>query len=107
MLVSAVTFCYEWIPNVMANFLVYLGTFPTWIAPNNVAVNQAFGGVTGIGILPISLDWSGVAVSTPSAGAHPRMLTCISRGLVTLSLLLASPCSTCLLEAFSSSSSPC
>lgn len=61
MLVSAVTFCYEWIPNVMANFLVYLGTFPTWIAPNNVAVNQAFGGVTGIGILPISLDWSGVA----------------------------------------------
>lgn len=64
MLVSGVTFCYEWIPNVMANFLVYLGTFPTWIAPNNVAVNQAFGGVTGIGILPISLDWSGVAVST-------------------------------------------
>lgn len=67
MLVSAVTFCYEWIPNVMANFLVYLGTFPTWIAPNNVAVNQAFGGVTGIGILPISLDWSGVAVSTHSS----------------------------------------
>ncbi|KAL2276762.1 hypothetical protein FJTKL_00427 [Diaporthe vaccinii] len=61
MLVSGITFCYEWIPNVMANFLVYLGTFPTWIAPNNVAVNQAFGGVTGIGILPISLDWSGVA----------------------------------------------
>lgn len=61
MLVSGLTFCYEWIPNVMANFLVYLGTFPTWIAPNNVAVNQAFGGVTGIGILPISLDWSGVA----------------------------------------------
>jgi len=76
MLVSALTFCYEWIPNVMANFLVYLGTFPTWIAPNNVAVNQAFGGVTGIGILPISLDWSGVAswFGNPivSYTSHPR-----------------------------------
>lgn len=28
------------------------------IAPNNVVVNQVFGGLTGLGLIPISLDWS-------------------------------------------------
>ena len=40
MIVSACTFVWQWIPNSIAPFVAYLGQFPTWIAPNNVAVNQ-------------------------------------------------------------------
>lgn len=58
MIVSGTTFLWEWIPNALAPFLSYLGTFPTWIAPNNLGVNQAFGVNTNVGLLPISLDWS-------------------------------------------------
>ncbi|ROV88351.1 hypothetical protein VSDG_09400 [Cytospora chrysosperma] len=57
LLVAAATFCYEWIPQVMAQFL-QIFTFATWIAPNNVLVNQLLGGQTGIGLLPISFDWA-------------------------------------------------
>jgi OPT family small oligopeptide transporter len=32
--------------------------FPTWIAPNNVVVNQLFGGDTGLGLIPITFDWT-------------------------------------------------
>ncbi|KAL6698394.1 OPT oligopeptide transporter domain-containing protein [Trichoderma pleuroticola] len=57
LLVAAGTFCWEWIPQVIAQFL-QLFMFPCWIAPNNVVVNQIFGGNTGLGLLPISFDWS-------------------------------------------------
>ncbi|GJN67455.1 small oligopeptide transporter, OPT family [Purpureocillium lilacinum] len=53
------TWCWEWFPLVMAPFL---STFmwPTWIAPNNVVVNQVFGGNTGLGLMPMSFDWGTV-----------------------------------------------
>ena len=57
LLVAGCTFVYEWIPEVMAQFL-QLFTFVCWIRPNNVIVNQIFGGQTGLGLLPISFDWS-------------------------------------------------
>lgn len=53
-------FCYEWIPQVMAQFL-QLFTFATWIAPNNILVNQLLGGQTGIGLIPISFDWTTIS----------------------------------------------
>jgi hypothetical protein len=40
MIIAGCTFVWQWIPNAIAPFLSYLGQFPTWIAPNNVAVNQ-------------------------------------------------------------------
>lgn len=58
LIVGASAFAWHWVPFVIAPFLSYIGTFPTWIAPNNLGVNQAFGGVSGLGILPISLDWT-------------------------------------------------
>lgn len=61
MIVAGATFCWEWIPNVIAPFLIYLGQWPTWVAPNNVVVNQVFGGHTNLGFMPGTLDWSGVA----------------------------------------------
>lgn len=56
-IVAACTFCYEWIPQVIAQFL-QIFTFACWIAPNNVLVNQLLGGQTGVGLIPISFDWS-------------------------------------------------
>jgi hypothetical protein len=41
----------------MAQFLQVF-TFVCWIRPNKVIVNQLFGGQTGLGLLPISFDWS-------------------------------------------------
>lgn len=57
LIVALATFAWEWIPQVMAQFL-QLFMFPLWAAPNNVIVNQIFGGQTGLGLLPISFDWS-------------------------------------------------
>lgn len=51
LLVAASTFCYEWIPQVIAQFL-QIFTFATWIAPDNVLVNQLLGGQTGVGLIP-------------------------------------------------------
>ncbi|TQS31792.1 hypothetical protein Golomagni_07914, partial [Golovinomyces magnicellulatus] len=57
LIVAVATFCWQWVPQVLAQFL-QLFMFPVWIAPNNVVVNQIFGGQTGLGLLPISFDWS-------------------------------------------------
>lgn len=32
--------------------------FITWIRPNNVVLNQLFGGFTGLSIIPITFDWT-------------------------------------------------
>ncbi len=40
MLVAGGTFIWQWVPNAIAPFVAYIGQFPTWIAPNNVVVNQ-------------------------------------------------------------------
>jgi hypothetical protein len=57
LIVALATFCYEWFPEVIATFLQVF-TWVCWIAPDNVVVNQIFGGQTGLGLMPISLDWS-------------------------------------------------
>ncbi|KAL6412497.1 putative OPT family small oligopeptide transporter [Ilyonectria robusta] len=60
LVVACSTFAYEWLPTVIAPFLSMF-TFITWIAPQNVLVNQIFGGQTGLGIIPLSFDWSTVS----------------------------------------------
>lgn len=59
LVVAGCTFVWEWFPLVIAPFLSYF-MWPTWIAPSNVVVNQIFGGNTGFGLMPMSLDWSTV-----------------------------------------------
>lgn len=61
LIVSGATFLWSWLPNTVAPFLSYLGMFPTWIAPNNVVVNQVFGGRNNMGFIPGTLDWSSVS----------------------------------------------
>ncbi|KAH7126630.1 OPT family small oligopeptide transporter [Dendryphion nanum] len=56
-LVFMASFCYYWIPGFLAQFLS-LTVFMTWIFPQNPVVNQVFGGFTGLGLLPITFDWT-------------------------------------------------
>ena len=51
------SFVWYWFPGWIAQFLSFF-TFACWIAPNNVVVNQIFGGVSGFGIIPITFDWT-------------------------------------------------
>lgn len=56
-LVTFFAFVYYFIPGFFAQFLSVFA-FPTWMAPNNVVVNQLFGGTTGLSLLPITFDWT-------------------------------------------------
>ena len=57
--VSGIMFVYYWIPGYLMQFLSIMA-FVTWIRPNNVVINQLFGGTSGISLLPLTLDWTTV-----------------------------------------------
>ncbi|RDW63331.1 small oligopeptide transporter-2 [Coleophoma cylindrospora] len=59
-------FVWYWFPGWIAQFLSFF-VFPTWIAPHNKVVNQLFGGSSGLGLLPITFDWTIISgyISSP------------------------------------------
>lgn len=65
LIVAGAYFCYAWFPSYIAPFLSYF-CFAVWAAPQNVVINQVFGGQTNIGILPITFDWSIISGFTGS-----------------------------------------
>ncbi|KAF5524926.1 Sexual differentiation process protein isp4 [Colletotrichum aenigma] len=58
--VMGAMFIYYWIPGVLWQGLSVFA-FITWIKPNNVVVNQLFGGFTGLSLIPITFDWTYVS----------------------------------------------
>lgn len=50
-------FVWYWFPGLIFVGLSYF-TWVCWIAPNNRVVNQLFGMQTGLGLSPITFDWS-------------------------------------------------
>ncbi|KAL1408010.1 hypothetical protein Q8F55_004807 [Vanrija albida] len=63
------SFILFWFPGYIATSLSSFA-FLTWIFPNNQKINTIFGTKTGLGLLPISLDWTmfnyvGSPLSTP------------------------------------------
>lgn len=50
------SFLYYWIPGVIFQGLSVF-SFVTWIRPNNVVLNQLFGGFTGLSLIPLTFDW--------------------------------------------------
>ncbi|KAI1376961.1 small oligopeptide transporter [Hypoxylon crocopeplum] len=63
MVVGTCAFVWYWFPGLIFTGLSYF-TWICWIAPNNLAVNQVFGMVTGLGLFPLTFDWSMVAYNT-------------------------------------------
>ncbi|THC93217.1 hypothetical protein EYZ11_007299 [Aspergillus tanneri] len=53
-------FAWYWIPAVIWQGLSVFA-FITWIKPNNVVLNQLFGGYTGLSLIPITFDWTYVS----------------------------------------------
>jgi hypothetical protein len=48
-------FCWYWFPGFIFQALSVFA-WPTWIAPDNVVVNQVFGGFSGMALLPFTFD---------------------------------------------------
>ncbi|KAI0380621.1 small oligopeptide transporter [Hypomontagnella monticulosa] len=63
MVVGTISFLWYWFPGLIFTGLSYF-TWICWIAPNNLAVNQIFGMVTGLGLFPLTFDWSMVVYNT-------------------------------------------
>ncbi|GFF31296.1 glutathione transporter 1 [Aspergillus lentulus] len=61
--VTAAGFLWYFFPGLIFTALSYF-TWICWIAPKNVIVNQLFGMQTGLGLSPITFDWSQVAYNT-------------------------------------------
>lgn len=60
LIVFVASFCWYWFPGFLAPFLSVF-CFACWIRPNNVVVNQLFGGWTGLSLLPITFDWTQIS----------------------------------------------
>ncbi|KAJ5767213.1 uncharacterized protein N7511_004829 [Penicillium nucicola] len=58
--VMAASFIWYWVPGVLWQGLSVFA-FVTWIRPNNVVLNQLFGGMTGLSLIPITFDWTYVS----------------------------------------------
>lgn len=54
------SFCWYWFPGYIAPFLSAFA-FVTWIKPQNVIINQIFGGWTGLSLIPITFDWTQIS----------------------------------------------
>ena len=52
-------FVWYFVPGFLAQFLSVFA-FMTWIYPENIVINQLFGGVTGVSLIPITFDWTQV-----------------------------------------------
>ncbi|KAI6822266.1 small oligopeptide transporter, OPT family [Hortaea werneckii] len=63
MIVLGGAFFWYWLPGGLFVALSYF-TWICWIAPNNIVVNQLFGFQTGLGLSPITFDWSQIAYNT-------------------------------------------
>ncbi|KAJ5580067.1 uncharacterized protein N7459_006052, partial [Penicillium hispanicum] len=54
------SFAWYWLPGVIWQGLSVFA-FVTWIRPNNVVLNQLFGGFTGLSLIPLTFDWTYVS----------------------------------------------
>ncbi|TLD38096.1 small oligopeptide transporter [Venturia nashicola] len=83
------SFVWYWVPGVIWQGLSVFA-FVTWIKPNNVVVNQLFGGYSGLSLIPITFDWTYVSayLSNPLlAPVHSLLNTLI--GLIVFVVISA------------------
>lgn len=71
---TALSFIWFWVPGFLFTGLSYF-SFICWIFPQNKIVNQLFGFNTGLGIIPITFDWTQVTQAGGSPLATPWWVT--------------------------------
>ncbi|KAJ5085087.1 Sexual differentiation process protein isp4 [Penicillium argentinense] len=60
LLTMTASFCWYWFPGYIAPFLSVFA-WVTWIKPQNVVINQLFGGWTGLSLIPMTFDWTQIS----------------------------------------------
>ena len=55
------SFVWYWFPDLILPFLSIIGAWISWIRPNNATLSQVFGVKTGLGIFPLTFDWSQIS----------------------------------------------
>ncbi|CAG8215240.1 unnamed protein product [Penicillium olsonii] len=87
--VTAFAFVLFWFPDYIWTSLSTFA-FVTWIAPNNQKVNTIFGMNSGLGLIPISIDWTQI-----NYAGYPLMtpfyITCNAFAVVVFFYLFLSP----------------
>lgn len=61
----SIVWVYEWFPNYLFGALAAFG-WVTWLAPNNIVVNQLFGVNRGLGMSILTFDWATITVANTS-----------------------------------------
>lgn len=59
-IVLLASFVWYWFPDFILPFLGPLGAWISWIRPESASLSQAFGVTTGLGIFPLTLDWTNI-----------------------------------------------
>lgn len=52
------SFVYYWFPDLIFPFFSTIGAWISWIRPDSHALSQVFGVKTGLGLFPLTLDWT-------------------------------------------------
>lgn len=87
--VTAFGFVLFWFPDYIWTSLSTFA-FVTWIAPHNQVVNTIFGMNSGLGLLPLSIDWTQINYAgTPLT--TPFYITCNAFAVVVFFYLFLSP----------------
>ncbi|KAJ0418813.1 OPT oligopeptide transporter protein-domain-containing protein [Aspergillus carlsbadensis] len=90
-LIFAVSFCWYWLPDFLFPALSYF-SFVCWIRPDSTVINQVFGVSSGMGLLPLTLDWSQVAYVASPLLIPPWAIINIAVALVVWMYIVASAC---------------
>ncbi|KAE8423677.1 OPT oligopeptide transporter protein-domain-containing protein [Aspergillus pseudocaelatus] len=90
-IVFTTSFFWYWLPDFLFPALSYF-SFPCWINPANRVVNQIFGVSSGMGLLPLTLDWSQVAYVTSPLLVPPWAIANVAVALVFWVYVVATAC---------------
>ncbi|MDN6268489.1 MAG: small oligopeptide transporter, OPT family [Tetragenococcus koreensis] len=52
------SFLWYWLPDLLMPFLSTIGAWISWCKPSSAALSQVFGVQTGLGLFPLTFDWS-------------------------------------------------
>lgn len=84
------SFVWYWFPGFIFTGLSYF-TFICWIKPHNKVVNQVFGYRSGLGIIPITFDWTQITQVGTSPLATPWWVTANMFGAVVIFFWIVVP----------------